>query len=119
MVPLVCILAIVLSLLKLSHIVSQNLRNNIILFIIAIDTNVSFKELCCRVAAITGLWYCVVCRGICLLKAHLCSSSFLSNCVGDAAPKQFGGCGFVLTIKRHTFARGLICAMRIPSNLAS
>ena len=73
---------------------------------IASDTNVSFKQLCSRVAAITGPWNCVVYRDIRLLKAHPCSSSFSSNCVGDAAPKRSSGCGFVLTNLRHTSARG-------------
>ena len=36
------------------------------------DMNVSFKQLCSCVAAITGPWNCVVYRGIHLLKAHLC-----------------------------------------------
>ena len=62
--------------------------------LIASNTNVSFKQLCSCVAAITGPWNCVVYRDIRLLKAHSCSS-FSSNCVGDAAPKHSG---FVLTI---------------------
>ena len=37
---------------------------------IASDTNVSFKQLCSRVVAITGPWICVVYRDIRLLKAH-------------------------------------------------
>ena len=73
---------------------------------IASDTNVSFKQLCSHVAAITGPWNCVVYTDIRLLKAHLCSSSFSGNCVGDAAPKRSSGCGFVLTNLRHTSARG-------------
>ena len=39
---------------------------------IASDTNVGFKQLCSRVAAITGPWNCVVYRDIRLLKAHSC-----------------------------------------------
>ena len=35
-----------------------------------------FKQLCSPVAAITGLWNCVVYRDIRLLKAHMCSCSF-------------------------------------------
>ena len=34
--------------------------------------NVGFKQLCSRVAAITGPWNCVVYRDIRLLKAHSC-----------------------------------------------
>ena len=55
-------------------------------------------------------------RDIRLLKAHLYSRSFSSNCVGDAAPKHSSGCGFVLTIICHTSTQGLICAMRIPQH---
>ena len=51
----------------------------------------SFKQLCSRVAAITGPWNCVVYRDICLLKAHSCSHCFTSNCVGYAAPKRSSG----------------------------
>ena len=39
---------------------------------IASDMNVSFEQLCSRVAAITGPWNCVVYRDIRLLKAHSC-----------------------------------------------
>ena len=63
---------------------------------IANDTNLILKELCSPVAAITGPWNCVVYRNIHLLKAHLCSHSFSSKCMGDAAPKHFSHCGFVL-----------------------
>ena len=55
--------------------------------LIASDTNVSFKQLCSPVAAITGPWNCVLYRDSLLLKAHLRSRNFSSNCVGDAAPK--------------------------------
>ena len=75
----------------------------------------SFKQLCSSVAAITGPCNCVVYRDIRLLKADSCSRRFSSNCVGDVAPKRSSGCGFVLTIIRHTSARGLICAMRTSS----
>ena len=71
---------------------------------IASDTNVSFKQLCSPIAAITGPWNCVLCRDILLLKAHSCSRRFSSNCVGDAAPKHSSGCGFVLTNLRHNSA---------------
>ena len=70
---------------------------------IASDMNVSFKQLCSRVA---GPWNCVVYRDIRHLKAHSCSSSFSGNCVGDATPKRSSGCGFVLTNLRPTSARG-------------
>ena len=39
-------------------------------------TNVSFKQLCSRVAAITGPWNCVAYRDIRLLQAHSCSRRF-------------------------------------------
>ena len=52
---------------------------------IASDANMSFKQFCSRVAAITGPCNCVDYRDIRLLKAHLCSRNFSSNCVGDAA----------------------------------
>ena len=81
------------------------------------DTNVSFKHLCSPVAPITDPWKCVVYKDICLLKAHSSSRRFSSNCVGDAAPKRFSGCGFVLTIIRHTSARGPICAMHMVRTL--
>ena len=63
---------------------------------IASDTNVCFKQLCSPVAAINGPWNCVLYRDIRLLKAHLCSHRFSSNCVGYVAPKRSSGCGFVL-----------------------
>ena len=83
------------------------------------NMSLNFKQLCSPVAAITGPWNCVVYRDICLLKAHSCSHRFSSNCVGDAAPKRSSGCGFVLTIIRHTSAQGPICAMHIPSSYTS
>ena len=66
--------------------------------------------------SIAGPCNCIVYRDSRLLKAHSYSRSLSSNCVGDAAPKRSSGCGFVLTIIHHTSVRGLICAMRIPSN---
>ena len=72
----------------------------------------SFKQFCSPVAALTGPWNCVVYRDIRLLKAHLCNRHFSSNYVGDAAPKNSSGRGFMLTNFCHTSARGLICAMR-------
>ena len=69
------------------------------------DTNMSFKQLCSRVAAIAGPWNYVVYGDIRLLKAH---SSFSGNCMGDAAPKRSSGCGFVLTNLRHISARGYL-----------
>ena len=66
--------------------VPQNYAGIIHPTLIASDTNVSFKQLCSRVAAITGPWNCVVYRDI---------RGFSGNCVGDAASS---GCGFV----RHT-----------------
>ena len=79
----------------------------------------SVKQLCCPVAAITGPWNCVVYRDIRLLKAHSCSRSFSSNCVGDAAPNYSSVYGFVLTILGHTSVQGLICAMCILSSYRS
>ena len=73
----------------------------------------SFKQLCSPVAAITGPWNCVLYRDILLLKAHLCSCRFSSNCVGDAAPKHSSGCGFVLTNLCHNSVQGPICAMLV------
>ena len=74
---------------------------------IASDMNVSFKQLCSPVTAITGPWNCVVYRDIHLLKANSCSLSFTSNCVGNAAPKRSCGCFFFLLANlRHTSARG-------------
>ena len=61
------------------------------------DTNMSFKQLCSPVAAITGPWKCIVYRDIRHLKANSCSRRFSSYCVGDVAPKRSCGCGFVLT----------------------
>ena len=56
---------------------------------IASDMNVSFKQLCSPVAAITGPWNCVLYRDI-LLKAH-------SHSRGRCGSKDCSGCGFVLT----------------------
>ena len=74
--------------------------------LITSDTNVSFKQLCSPVAAITGPWNCVVYRDTHLLKVNSCSRSFSNNCVGDAAPKRSCGCGFMLTNLCHTSTRG-------------
>ena len=73
---------------------------------IASDTNVSFKQLYSRVAAITGPWNCVVYRDIRLLKAHSCSSSFSSNCAMCGAPKRSSGCGF--TSLCRTYVQGYL-----------
>ena len=72
---------------------------------IASDTNVSFKQLCSRVAAITGPWNCVVYRDIRLLKAH--SRRVASPAIAWAM-QLLVGVVFVLTNLRHTSARGYL-----------
>ena len=69
--------------------------------------NVSFKQLCSRVAAITGPWNCVVYRDIRLLKAHSCRVA--SPAIAWAMQLLVGVVLYVIPLCEA------ICAMRIPS----
>ena len=72
----------------------------------------SFKQLCSRVAAITGPWNCVVYRDIRLLKAH--SRRVASQAIAWAMQLLVG-----VVLCQLTYViplREAICAMRMPSN---
>ena len=65
-----------------------------------------FKQLCSRVAAITGPWNCVVYRDIRLLKAHSCRV---------ASPAIAWAMQLLVLTNYVIPLREAICAMRMPS----